>query len=968
MILFRYFFSYTLLIPAFLIFFPLKISSQSSGRTVYVGGFYPYKTAKDASAEEKYYKNIEEQIARMGMVPKIAGRASLQENLSSAASEKGSVLIECHYKKDRLGNLILYLQMYDADTGLMIDAHQSTAYLEAGTDLKLDEKELKNSDLDTIRKDTEKAALKMKINISKKENRQSIEENLLNTSLGRDPSLKFPVAAENVAKQAEDVFDILKSTEVVTASRTKESLLNVPASTMVVTEQDFKNRGYTSLDDIFRDLPGFDYIGTMGTDNANLYQRGYRTPFTSRTLLMINGIIENDLWAQVATPSRQYPIANIKRVEVIYGPASAVYGPNAFQGIINIITKDGKENEGRKVSGKTSFMYGSGNTWAVDGGITSQIGDFSLAISARKQEGDDANKNVSNYGYNSRYWVGHPTVWGPMLAKGDAGRPFGKYADPVNDWGTVISGSYKTVKVGVNITNKYEGYGPTYPGDKSQPATMWGKSGISIYAENQVDLSEKVSSYTLLNYRDSRIYGNWAEAVDDWNPGKEMYSYVSYTRWNEISKSLLGNQNIEYKFSSSLKLIGGLKAEFKKLTKSYDVPGYWWGSSFSSVDYLNPDVNKGIDKVTPNGYSIMHSTDPYLLKGPSPKNRMPDENTIGTYDRGAFLLSILEIGKFRFSPGIRYDHNSIYGQSINPRITGIYKFDDRNAFKLLYGEAFNEPSPLNLFGGFSGRTADLKLKPEKVRTGEAIYMHQGKQALNEFSVYYSRYDNVIKENAQNAGKRRIYGFEYKFRWNFSNFISGSAPISFYTYYTFTQAQSSIYYDFQLGEWKEGDTFLGQYEYLFKDQAKNIPRRTKYSNLGDIAPSKINLGFNIPVKNLFIINLRGNYVSRREFYLRNAQRNDYPIENDEESILRRITKEKERTLNPYFIADAGLTFNFGDYGYLTIKIGNLFNKSYNHPGVGQGNSGNYYYERSLLNHPAAWKNVYAEYDSDFLIKA
>ncbi|HNI28273.1 MAG TPA: TonB-dependent receptor plug domain-containing protein, partial [Leptospiraceae bacterium] len=383
--------------------------------------------------------------------------------------------------------------------------------------------------MDTIRKDTEKAALKMKINISKKENRQSIEENLLNTSLGRDPSLKFPVAAENVAKQAEDVFDILKSTEVVTASRTKESLLNVPASTMVVTEQDFKNRGYTSLDDIFRDLPGFDYIGTMGTDNANLYQRGYRTPFTSRTLLMINGIIENDLWAQVATPSRQYPIANIKRVEVIYGPASAVYGPNAFQGIINIITKDGKENEGRKVSGKTSFMYGSGNTWAVDGGITSQIGDFSLAISARKQEGDDANKNVSNYGYNSRYWVGHPTVWGPMLAKGDAGRPFGKYADPVNDWGTVISGSYKTVKVGVNITNKYEGYGPTYPGDKSQPATMWGKSGISIYAENQVDLSEKVSSYTLLNYRDSRIYGNWAEAVDDWNPGKEMYSYVSYT-------------------------------------------------------------------------------------------------------------------------------------------------------------------------------------------------------------------------------------------------------------------------------------------------------------------------------------------------------------------------------------------------------------------------------------------------------
>ena len=116
MILFHYFLSYFILIPALILFCSLNIYAQSSGRSVYIGGMYPHKTSRDASAEEKYYKNLEEQIVKMGMVPKNTAKTSLQENLSAASSEKGSVLIECHYRKDRLGNLILYFQMYDADT------------------------------------------------------------------------------------------------------------------------------------------------------------------------------------------------------------------------------------------------------------------------------------------------------------------------------------------------------------------------------------------------------------------------------------------------------------------------------------------------------------------------------------------------------------------------------------------------------------------------------------------------------------------------------------------------------------------------------------------------------------------------------------------------------------------------------------------------------------------------------------
>ena len=118
------------------------------------------------------------------------------------------------------------------------------------------------------------------------------------------------------------------------------------------------------------------------------------------------------------------------------------------------------------------------------------------------------------------------------------------------------------------------------------------------------------------------------------------------------------NQNFEFKISNSMELLIGVKYE-KRLTKFYDVPGYT-PTSYSSV-------------TIPSGYwGNVYSTEPFYLRPPPQADKMPENNLISTTDYGGFTQGKVTINKFIFSPGIRYDENSIYGHSVNPRISNIY--------------------------------------------------------------------------------------------------------------------------------------------------------------------------------------------------------------------------------------------------------------------------------------------------------
>jgi iron complex outermembrane receptor protein len=320
--------------------------------------------------------------------------------------------------------------------------------------------------------------------------------------------------------------------------------------------------------------------------------------------------------------------------------------------------------------------------------------------------------------------------------------------------------------------------------------------------------------------------------------------------------------------------------------------------------------------------------DNIYIYAPPQADKMPENNLISTTDYGGFTQGKLIVNKFIFSPGIRYDENSIYGHSVNPRISNIYLLNDSTTLKLLYGEAFNEPPQYQLYGGFAGRQTNISLKPEKVRSTEFIIMKEGRNNLQEVSIYYQRYENVIKEEAENAGRRRIYGGEYKLNFHLKNFLDINIPLKSYLNYTFTEALSQIEYDRNSKKWRTGSSIAGDNEiYLPRATVDILPRREEYMTLGDIARHKLNIGTNIPILQNLFIDLRTQYVGKRTLYLSNPLR------------------WEGKTIDPYVLFHLHISWEFFKAMNLAIKINNLFNTGITHPGVDLANAGDNYYARS-----------------------
>lgn len=160
-------------------------------------------------------------------------------------------------------------------------------------------------------------------------------------------------------------FEDLMAVEVVTATMKGQSLRDAPASVAVASSALIKERGYRSIKDILVDTEGFNDLADVNEEVGTF--RGTYATTTNKTLTLVDGHRMNEFELGRYNLDQFIGFDIIERVEIVRGPGSALYGTGALNGVINIITKKGKDVGGTLVKLRggpgavlASITYGNG--------------------------------------------------------------------------------------------------------------------------------------------------------------------------------------------------------------------------------------------------------------------------------------------------------------------------------------------------------------------------------------------------------------------------------------------------------------------------------------------------------------------------------------------------------------------------------------------------------------------------------
>jgi outer membrane cobalamin receptor len=167
---------------------------------------------------------------------------------------------------------------------------------------------------------------------------------------------------------------------ITIATGSQQSLRRAPAVASIITAQDIAAMGASDLDQVLESIAGI-HVSRSPNQYSPLYLvRGIYSAYLSQVLLLQNGIpVTSAYLNNKGNVWGGYPVEHIARIEVIRGPGSALYGSDAFAGVINIITKSAADTRGTEVSARVG-SFATRDAWLQHGG---KLGPASVALYLR---------------------------------------------------------------------------------------------------------------------------------------------------------------------------------------------------------------------------------------------------------------------------------------------------------------------------------------------------------------------------------------------------------------------------------------------------------------------------------------------------------------------------------------------------------------------------------------------------------
>lgn len=208
----------------------------------------------------------------------------------------------------------------------------------------------------------------------------------------------LPACAAPATPTPDPEFDELLSLDidallVTSVSKRAQKLTDTSAAVYVITQEDIRRSGSISIPEALRLAPGVQ-VARLASNRWAISARGFNSPLSNKLLVLIDGrAIYTPVYSGTYWDDQSTLIEDIDRIEVIRGPGASLYGANAVNGVINIITKSADETQGNLIS-----LTGSLRAGLVEGRHGGKLGEdaFYRAYATYQDMGKTRNPNNSS--------------------------------------------------------------------------------------------------------------------------------------------------------------------------------------------------------------------------------------------------------------------------------------------------------------------------------------------------------------------------------------------------------------------------------------------------------------------------------------------------------------------------------------------------------------------------------------------
>jgi len=542
-------------------------------------------------------------------------------------------------------------------------------------------------------------------------------------------SLMFLFCLVATLKAQDDDFEMLEMSlddlldiEITTASRTKESLEESPAVTIVITQDDIQQRGYYELTSVLEDLPGFH----MSRSNADTYfkthLRGFRNTIGSPFVLLVDGQYMNSMFYNCVEVLGAIPISNVKQIEMVYGPSSSIYGANALMGVMNIITKTAADHP-NGVNGfvtsvqKNAKIFGYQKT--ADFTYYSDESPVKFRITGRIQDGIEVNDKQDEYYFTKREHYENREIWKNLLeVNGLTGAD-----SPVRKSAIDARGYFGDFEVGVMLYSNVHGYGNEYSALYLHSDINWAEQEENLYVKHSKEIDSQwlknLEMSTMLRYRNSDVT---RDSHDSFN----YLGYVGAEFYQALNSSKSFLQTFDFDLGDQVAIVSGYSFEVKDRAKAYDWPGVWAKDFGGDLDI-----------------------DALKAQWP-PQDGKQFWNRNKTGERAAFALSKIDLsnwfknGASFLNLGARIDTYEAYGTYGTLRASVVRNIGKWN-LKFLVGNAVKEPAPRLVYGGWGPSQSNPEITPEKASTAEGSIGYKTKHSNLVLSTYYTKITDKLTQ-------------------------------------------------------------------------------------------------------------------------------------------------------------------------------------------------------------------------------